>query len=390
MKVLIGAVGLGKYAGTSYSFEDGTIQDADYFLYAMTRHVQPDHLIVISTEAASKTALPELREWINLEGVPITIVDIPNGKDRNEAWSIFNAIVAKYDELFPEGSDQPEVYMDITNGLRSIPILMLSIARYLQRSRRIDLRGIFYGAYDAVERTENIKPVYQVDSFITVLDWASAVDTFLTTGNSLQLAEMLETQTLTIHNAAEMADALRALSEALDLVRVEEVHQCSQDVVDAVNHANVVELTAENRIIAELLRRLQVEFEPLAMSQPKSNLRVFLKKNLKLVLWYFKRNRYQDAMLVAREWMLTYKMQHNNAEHKRKYSPAEIFMRAHRDAEEGYHQWKTKDKKDLHHEINEVRNSLAHGGFSDGQTAQDVITRINSVMANLQKLEVIL
>lgn len=391
MRVLIGAVGLGKYEGTTYSFEDGTTQDADYFLYALTRHVKPDHLIVLSTEAASEKALPELREWIGLEGVPIAIVNISNGKDRNEAWSIFNAVVAKYDELFPEGSTQPEVYMDVTNGLRSIPILMLSIARYLQMSRRIDLRGIFYGAYDAVKKTENVKPVYQVDSFITVLDWASAVDTFLTTGNSVHLAEMLETQTLAIENADEIASVLRTLSEALDLVRIEEVHQQSQAVVDAVKKVDVAGLTAENRIIAELLQRLKAEFEPLAMSQPRNNLTEFLKKNLKLVLWYFKRNRYQDTMIVAREWMLTYKMQHKMAERKRtKYSPAEIFMPEHRRNEDGFHQWKTKEKKELHHEINELRNSLAHGGFSDSQNAQDIINRINNVIAKLQKLEVAL
>lgn len=399
MKVLIGALGRGRpqkdgtvgYEGTTYGFEDGTTVDADFFIYALTQHVKPDHLIVIATEAVKEGALPELKEWIDLEAVPITVVDIPNGKDRNEAWAIFNAVVAKYDELFPEGSDQPEVYMDITNGLRSIPVLMLSIARYLQRSRRINLRGIFYGAYDAVEQTRKVKPVYQVDSFITVLDWASAIDTFLMTGNSVQLAEVLETQNLAIQNAAEIADALRTLSEALDLVRIEEVHQYSQSAVDAVKKVDVVGLTAENRIIAELLRRLQFELEPLAMSQPQSNLTLFLKKNLKLVLWYFKRNRYQDAMLVAREWMLTYKMQHQSATHKRtKYSPAEMFMREHREAEEGFHQWKIKDKKELHREINDVRNSLAHGGFSDDQTAQDIITRINSVIANLQKLEVVL
>lgn len=407
MKVLIGALGLGRrkkdgtagYEGTTYGFEDGTTDDADFFVYALTRYVKPDHLIVIATDKVKEpdlknnksSPLDQLREWISLENVPITVVDIPNGKDRNEAWSIFNAVVAKYDELFPEGSTQPEVYLDITNGLRSVPILMLSIGRYLQRSRRVDLQGIFYGAYDAVDETQIVKPVYQVDSFITVLDWASAVDTFLTTGNSVQLAEMLEAQALTIENADEIATALHALSEALDLVRIEEVHQNAQMVVDAVKKVDVVALTAENRIIAELLRRLQLEFEPLAMSQPQSNLTIFLKKNLKLVLWYFKRNRYQDAMLVAREWMLTYKMQHNNAERKRtKYSAAEIFIHENRRNEEGSHQWKPSDKRKLHQEINDVRNSLAHGGFSDGQSGQAIIIRINNVIANLQKLEVVL
>lgn len=398
-KVLIGALGLGRrkkdgsagYEGTTYGFEDGTTDDADFFIYALTRHVKPDHLIIIATEAVKKTALAELTEWIALEGVPITVVDIPNGRNRNEAWTIFNAVVAKYDELFPEGTSQPEVYMDVTNGLRSIPILMLSIARYLQRSRRMDLRGIFYGAYDAADQTEVVKPVYQVDSFITVLDWASAVDTFLTTGNSVQLAEMLETHTLTIPNAYAIADSLRLLSESLDLVRMEDMHRNAQTLVDALEQVNLSDLSAENRIIVELLERLRDEFKPLAMREPQSNLREFLRKNLKLVLWYFKRNRYQDSMLVAREWMLTYKMQHNNADRKRsKYSPSEIFMRQNRDEEEGYHQWKTSDKRRLHKEINDVRNSLAHGGFSDDQTAQGIIIRINSVVADLQKLEVVL
>jgi hypothetical protein len=398
MKVLIGAIGLGRYVGTTYGFEDGTTQDADYFLYAITQHIKPDHLIVVATDKAKEpdlknnkpSPLAELNEWIALENVPTTVIDIPNGKDRNEAWVIFNAIVEKYDVMFPKGSAQPEVYMDVTNGLRSIPILMLSIARYLQRSRQIDLRGIFYGAFDAVERSENVKPVYQVDSFMTVLDWASAVDTFLTTGNSVHLAEMLEMQNLAIENADEIADSLRDLSTALDLVRIEQIHQCADSLVKAISKVNTEDMAAEGRIIVELLHRLQSEFEPLAIATPQANMRTFLKKNLKLVLWYSNRNRYQDAMLIAREWILTYKMQNKNAKLKRSYSTSEIFDRSIRESEDGYYQWSVPDKKSLNEEINSVRNSLLHGGFSDEQSAQDMVDRIENVTAKLQKLEIAL
>jgi hypothetical protein len=398
MKVLIGAIGLGRYVGTTYGFEDGTTKDADYFLYAITQHIKPDHLIVVATDKAKEpdlknnkpSPLAELNEWIALENVPTTVIDIPNGKDRNEAWGIFNAIVEKYDAMFPKGSAQPEVYMDVTNGLRSIPILMLSIARYLQRSRQIDLRGIFYGAFDAVERSENVKPVYQVDSFMTVLDWASAVDTFLTTGNSVHLAEMLEMQNLAIENADEIADSLRDLSTALDLVRIEQIHQCADSLVNAISKVDTEDMVAEGRIIVELLHRLQSEFEPLAIATPQANMRTFLKKNLELVLWYFNRNRYQDAMLVAREWILTYKMQNKNAKLKRSYSTSEIFDRSIRDTEDGYRQWVIRDKLELNKEINDVRNSLLHGGFSDEQSAQDMVNRIENVIAKLQKLKVAL
>ncbi|MCS7071200.1 MAG: hypothetical protein NZM00_06820, partial [Anaerolinea sp.] len=142
MKVLIGAIGLGKYDGTKYRFENETVIDADHFIYAVTQYLHPDHLIVLVTEEAKKKALPDLREWIALENVPLTEIEIPNGKNRNEAWAIFNRVVAKYNELFPEKLGVNEVYVDITNGLRSIPVLLLSIARYLQRSRRADLKAI--------------------------------------------------------------------------------------------------------------------------------------------------------------------------------------------------------------------------------------------------------
>lgn len=389
MKVLIGAIGLGKYDGTQYRFEDGTTQEADYFLYALTRHVKPDQLIVVVTDKAKEKALPDLREWIELENVPLSIVEIPNGKDRHEAWTIFNALVAEYDRLFPANVQKPEVYVDVTNGLRSLPILMLSIVRYLQRARQIDLRAIFYGAYDAVEKTDNQKPVYQLDSFITVLDWATAVDTFLKTGSSFQLAEMIDTQLIPLDGSEEISQALRSLSEALDLVRMLDVHRHSHTLVEAIRRIHAASLTDENRIIAELLQRLQTEFEPLAMHDPSSNLREFLKKNLKLVLWYSNRNRYQDAMLLAREWMLTYKMQHRSVQRKRNgaYSPAEIFIRENRHAEEGHHQWQSREKKELHMEINNLRNAMAHGGLHDEQTSAHTLHRINHVIAELQKLE---
>lgn len=387
MKVLIGAVGLGKYNGTKYRFEDGPLIEADYFIYAITQYIRPDHLIVLVTEEAKKQALPELQEWIALENVPITEIEIPNGKGRNEAWAIFNRVVAKYNELFPEKSGVNEVYVDITNGLRSIPVLLLSIARYLQRSRRADLKAIFYGAYDAA-RDADEKPVYSVDSFLSVLDWASAVDSFLMTGNSTMLADMLEIQELQIDNADEIAVTLRNLTEALDLVRIEDIHRFSYELVEAISKVNFAALSAEERIISELLLRLKDEFEPLGMADPVSSIRTFLQRNIQLVLWYFNRNRYQDAMLVAREWMLTYKMQHKNADLRKKYTPKEIFIRENRDAEEGSYQWRTQDKRRLHSEINNIRNSLAHCGIADGETSETMKSRINNVIAALQKLVV--
>jgi len=391
MKVLIGALGVSKYDGTSYKFENGEEFEADLFLYALARHIEPDRVIAIVTEEAEQKTLPYLQEWMNLDSIPLTAVRIPNGATSSEAWDIFNKIEAKFTELLQQSEASLEVFIDITYGFRSIPILFLSIARYLQRTKDVQLGGIFYGAYDAVPRDQNLKPVYKLDSFITVLDWATAVDTFRKTGSSVQLADMLDIYGVDFELPVmqEVAQALRELSQALDLVRIEDAHQSAYNLIEAVKAATPEAVRESDRLILALLKQLSDEFEIIALASPRKDIRRFIKANLELVFWYHDRNRYQDAMLVAREWMISYKM-FNPQFRKRAYKNEEFFDYEVRREEENPAGWKIPERKKLAVEISELRNSLAHGGLSRDADAADMLSRIEKVMSDLRKIKVLL
>lgn len=389
MKVLIGALGLGKYDGTHYKFESGEEIEADFFLYALAHHLKPDLVISIVTDEAEQKTLPKLQEWMDLDSIPLTAVRIPNGSTSSEAWEIFNRIEAKFNELIQQSGSSLEVFIDITYGFRSIPILFLSIARYLQRTKDVQLGGIFYGAYDAVPREQNSKPVYKLDSFITVLDWATAVDTFRKTGNSVQLADMLDIygEDFQLPVMQEVAQVLRHLSQALDLVRIEDVHRTAHSLIEAVKVVTPEAVRESDRLIVELLKQLSDEFERIALVSPRRDIKRFIIANLELVFWYYDRNRYQDAMLVAREWMISYKM-FNPQFRKRSYKNEEFFDYEVRHGEENPAGWKIPERRKLAQEISELRNSLAHGGLSQNDDAENMLSRIEKVMTELRRIKV--
>lgn len=391
MKVLIGALGVTKYDGTHYKFENGNEVEADFFLYALARHINPDCVIAIVTDLAEQKTLPDLQEWMNLDSIPLTAIRIPNGSTSAEAWEIFNKIEAKFNELLQQSDSSLEVFIDITYGFRSIPILFLSIARYLQRTKDIQLGGIFYGAYDAPSPEQNLKPVYKLDSFITVLDWATAVDTFRKTGSSVQLADMLDIYGADFQLPAmqKVAEALRDLSRALDLVRIEDAHRAAYNLIEAVKAVTTEAIRESDRIILELVKQLSDEFESIALVSPRSDIKRFIKASLELVFWYHDRNRYQDAMLVAREWIISYKM-FNPSFRTRPYKNEEFFDYAVRRAEENPAGWKIPERKRLATEISELRNSLAHGGLGQSDEAANMTSRIDQVMTDLRKIKVML
>lgn len=398
MKVLIGALGIGNrntaskqgggYEGVKYVFETGHYEEADIFIHALARHEKPDKVLVLVTKEARETSWEYLKEWLDDSGIQSKPINIPSGQNREDAWLIFNKLVSEYNSMFPDDSVIPEILVDITTGLRSIPILMLSVVRYLQQAREINLTGVYYGAYDAVPRTQLEKPVYKLDSFLTLLDWASAVDTFKRTGNSTRLADMLmqASNELSIPNAANIASALGDLSIALDLIRIEQIFKSAHQLVEAIQQAYEGDVPNESQPILNLLNRVGETFEILALKDTRKSIKPLLSKMFDLVDWYASRNRYSDAILLARETFVTWAMTRvkgNDINALFNYQTREKYP--HRHTLQPNH-------RKLWDEIAQIRNDLAHTGMSDSEyrDAEKLQREIDAVITGLRKLRVTL
>ncbi|MCR4943181.1 MAG: TIGR02221 family CRISPR-associated protein, partial [Clostridium sp.] len=108
---------------------------------------------------------------------------IEKGTSSEELWKNFNIILK-------ELSDDDEIYIDVTNSFRSIPIIFMSILEYARVIKKnLKVKGIFYGEFDSDKKETNI---IDLSAFITFQEWAKASEQFLVTGNSMLLSKKIQ------------------------------------------------------------------------------------------------------------------------------------------------------------------------------------------------------
>lgn len=126
----------------------------------------------------------------------IVPVDIPIGSNESEIWKIFEIIY----NSFREGE---EVIIDVTHSFRSLPMLMMVLINYARLLKKIKVKAIYYGAFENLGSTseaakipedERIAPIFDLSSFINLLDWTLATYNFLENGITSNLKQLTQTQ----------------------------------------------------------------------------------------------------------------------------------------------------------------------------------------------------
>ena len=82
------------------------------------------------------------------------------------------------------------VSLDLTHGLRHLPMLGLLSAMYLQTARNVTIQGIYYGALDRTK--DGLTPVMQLNGLLEIADWLHALDGFNKTGNLAPFSKLLQ------------------------------------------------------------------------------------------------------------------------------------------------------------------------------------------------------
>lgn len=242
----ISFLGFGTYSACSYFFENE--QEEPYVTrfvqVSLIRHLvlsgqlsPDDEILFLVTDAAkSKNYLNNQDEIgniiIGLEGelarlektvlkpgkfrLPkIKTIGIPEGKSENELWQIFNTLVDNV-------NDSDRVFYDITHSFRSLPTLALVVLNYLRIVKKITIEKIFYGAYEAKSKAVDIEhaPIFDLTPFVDLMEWTTAADHFIRTGNTLLLSELTKKEIQPILSLSrgknEKANILNKLSKSLE------------------------------------------------------------------------------------------------------------------------------------------------------------------------------
>lgn len=110
----------------------------------------------------------------------ISCVEIPLGSNEEELLQIFEAIYCSIVE-------EDHLYIDVTHGFRSMPMLYIPVIKYAQALKNIRVEGIYYGVYEAREEK---KPIFDLGIYNEILDWAFASNNFIRYGISAELLEV--------------------------------------------------------------------------------------------------------------------------------------------------------------------------------------------------------
>lgn len=350
--------------------------------------------------------LKQRLEALNLPG-KIVAVDIPEGHSTEELWEIFEKVYSCI-------NDGDQIYFDITHAFRSLPLLGLALLNYAKALKRIEVKGIYYGAFEKLgsvrdvekmELPERNAPLFNLKSVSELQDWTNAAFEFTHYGKVNNLVKLTRNEIAPIlkdtQGKDKAASFLRAFSK--DLEKMESSFATNRgNVIQELNYDALkcnLELFSENSFIKPLhgiIEKLKGKVADFRNNDPL----VWLKS----AKWCLDHGMYQQAITQMQEGVLTWMcLQLSQSSEffdwkneKARNLLSSVLAKSHAKIKDK--DWKGEAREYLWYTralhqtpfilelarcfngLTELRNDVNHGGYrKNSQEAQDVIKKIKEL-----------
>jgi CRISPR-associated Csx2 family protein len=282
-----------------------------FYQEALVKFFNPKTLYILLTASAENKIPNGAKEsnWLALKKKLADRVDlkpitnIPENNTPEDIWSIFDRVT----NCLETGD---EVIFDITHSFRSIPIVALLAVSYLRVVRQVNIKGLLYGAYEARKQIgekpskDDETPSFDLFPIVSLLDWTTATDQFIKTGNGEALADLLNNNECANQETKKLADNISNISRGLQMLRPMDVMNESAQLPENIQEATPT-ISQEIPPFATLLKRVEADYSKFGLVNPQqqNNAKASLIKQLKMVEWYINKQEIVQALSVAREWL---------------------------------------------------------------------------------------
>jgi CRISPR-associated DxTHG motif protein len=116
-------------------------------------------------------------------GLPCELRLIPYGKTHQEQTETLEVLVGCFE-------DNDTATLDVTHGLRHLPMLIQQSALLLRTLKDVEIAGIYYGALDMTK--DDITPVMRLGGLLEIDDWGEALTHYDKTGDYAGFVPLLE------------------------------------------------------------------------------------------------------------------------------------------------------------------------------------------------------
>lgn len=301
-KILLTLLGIGDYTETQYSFGESRAKPACFVAVAIAEICKPDLTMVVMTNKAEEKHAQKLAEKI-----PFVKISIPDGKNEDELWLIFQQI----SDAIPPNI---QLIIDVTHGFRSQPMILLAIAVYLQITKSVTIANILYGAYDNKEQP-GITPLFDINPFLELINWSFAASHFMRTGDADLLSELIIPIHADQHRSKQayrprklkgVGQNLKSISEAFAVVRPNEIGAYAMRLKSIIPDCfKDVENINKVKPFKVLLEEIEHRFSRVAFNSKEQMARNSLQAQVEMIKLYINNRQYQQAITLARELMVT-------------------------------------------------------------------------------------
>lgn len=358
----------GSYNETTYLFEDGNESTTAYVGLALKEKVNPEQIVVLGTTGSNwhsfiKYCLQKMQiDWcchqelltrlengfsndqvesIDLETASRLLSEtdsnhcqyklllVPYGKNKKEQTETLHIMMQNF-------AKQDEATIDVTYGLRHLPMLMQQSALLLQSIKDVKIHNIYYGAFDLAKYNSGKTPMMALDGLLEIDIWTKAFHRYEQDGDYTAFQEPLKHEKI---NSA----ATTALKEAAYYERTFNLTEAGKKL-DIVKKHLPNEFDGIGGFFTE-------RFKHHITWSSTLNLK---KRQAELAHFYLKNGDFVRASIFAMESYITSLLKPQELEKQQDYQTRENAIKQFRKS--GNNRTKSELKK-----LSRIRNALAHG-----------------------------
>ena len=264
----------------------------------------------ISRALISRLGLPELK-------VKIAVTNY--GLDTREQDENFEIIKKAMEEVLnaDKNASELEVYFDISNGFRSIPIYIYTMMNYLVRIRKEKFRlHMCYGMYEAKDDFNGITPLVDLAHVNELMEWINAANEFHNYGSVKELVKIFDKE----ENCWQEKLNLKTMFQRFDYASNANNLGVLKETIAQISNLKEQKMDKEEipNYAKELLHAIGEEFtkefsqndrNPALCSYGEEKQYSYAYLTLHLANWYMMQGRIGNASVALQEGVCTFVME---------------------------------------------------------------------------------
>ena len=399
-------LGTNPYMECNYCFGDKKVENVRFVQEAMIRLFcdnfgHDDRILIFLTREAREKNWIDTNQYRGLAGrlaelptqARVQDVDIPDGSSEEEIWRIFSVV---YEKL----AMGDKVVMDITHGFRSLPMLGIILLNYARVIKKIEIQGIYYGAFETLGPTFKVKeipisernaPIFDLTGFDLLMQWSSGAENFVNSGNPTKISHLLDSDAIPRIKQSRGQDKeaghLRGMAVQLNELASQITTNRGSKLTEGMAADRILEYTDQISSAQETIPA----FQPL-LDMIKTKISGFQENSLENCLvaveWCIEHNLVQQGLTMLQETVISMVLDEHDLDWRDR-GPREIvadcFNAVNRKMEEKDWSAKLRKNPDLSRDLissplvkklasdydslSKYRNDINHGGFVDQRKA---------------------